>query len=251
MQDLISFANQLADEAALIIGQYFRQPFTVDHKSKEQPVTIADRAVEQKMRQMIEARFPDDGIFGEEFGIKDSRNGRVWVLDPIDGTKSFIIGRPTFGTLIALWENDQPLLGIIDQPVSRERWAGVTGQGTTFNGHPVHTHACSDLSQARLGSTSPQQLTPALIETLNEKSNFMSWGGDCYFYGLLASGYMDAIIEQYAQPYDYAALVPVVQGAGGIICDWQGQPLTLTSNGQVAAFGDPSLKDSVLSLLQA
>lgn len=251
MQDLTAFANTLADEAAIIIAQYFRQPVTIEHKTKNDPVTVADRAVEQKMRQMIEAHYPDDGILGEEFGVKDSRNGRVWVLDPIDGTKSFIIGRPNFGTLISLWDGDTPLLGVIDQPITKERWTGVQGQVTTFNGQPVHARSCPDLRQARVGSTTPRYMTPSLITELNEKVDFVAWGGDCYLYGLLASGHIDIVIEQYLEPFDYAALVPVVRGAGGLMCDWEGRPLTLQSNkGQVAAFGDASLKEEILSILK-
>lgn len=250
MQDLTAFANTLADEAAIIIAQYFRKPFTVDHKTKNDPVTIADRAVEQKMRQMIEMHYPDDGILGEEFGVKDSRNGRVWVLDPIDGTKSFIIGRPSFGTLISLWDGDTPILGVIDQPITKERWIGVQGQPTTFNGQPVHVRSCPDLGQARVGSTTPRYMTPSLITELNEKVDFIAWGGDCYLYGLLAGGNLDVVIEKDLEPFDYAALVPVVHGAGGVMCDWEGQPLTLRSNGRVAAFGDTSLKEEILSMLK-
>lgn len=249
MQDLTKFANMLADEAAIIIAQYYRQSVTVDHKTKSDPVTIADRAVEQKMRQMIEMRYPDDGILGEEFGVKDSRNGRVWVLDPIDGTKSFIIGRPSFGTLISLWDGDTPILGVIDQPITKERWVGVQGQPTTFNGQTIHVRSCPDLRQARVGSTTPRYMTPALITELNEKVDFVAWGGDCYLYGLLSGGHLDIVIEQFLEPFDYAALVPVVHGAGGLMCDWEGQPLTLQSKGQVAAFGDASLKEEILSML--
>ncbi|MDY0029621.1 MAG: inositol monophosphatase family protein [Pseudobdellovibrionaceae bacterium] len=250
MQELTDFANALADEAAIIIAQYFRQPVAIDHKTKNDPVTVADRAVEQKLRQMIEARYPDDGILGEEFGIKDTRNGRVWVLDPIDGTKSFIIGRPSFGTLISLWDGDTPLLGVIDQPITKERWIGIKGQATTFNGQVVHVRSCPDLRNARVGSTTPRYMTPSLIVELNEKVDFIAWGGDCYLYGLLAGGNLDIVIEQHLEPFDYAALVPVVHGAGGEMCDWNGRPLTLQSNGQVAAFGDSSLKEEILSMLK-
>lgn len=251
MQDLTAFANTLADEAAIIVAQYFRQPVTVDHKTKNDPVTVADRAVEQKMRQMIEARYPDDGILGEEFGVKDSRNGRVWVLDPIDGTKSFIIGRPNFGTLISLWDGDTPLLGVIDQPITHERWIGVQGQATTFNGQAVHVRSCPDLRHARAGVADPRQLAPSLINDLNERVDFIAWGGDCYLFGLVASGHVDIVIEQNLEPFDYAALVPVIHGAGGLMCDWEGQPLTLQSTkGQVAAFGDASLKEEILSMLK-
>lgn len=251
MQEFVTFAKRMADEAGNIIRQYFRQPFDVVTKGDDSPVTIADRGVESALREMIEEERPDDGIFGEEFGKKPSKNGLNWVIDPIDGTKSFIIGRPTFGTLIALWEGDKPLLGIIDQPILRERWIGADG-ATTFNDKPVKTRPCPDLKSACSASTTPAMFKKNdFWKPFDTQTKMMAWGGDCYMYGLLASGFLDVCVEASLKPYDYAALVPVVQNAGGWISDHAGNPLTLSSDGTVIALGDPALWDAVQKLLKA
>ncbi len=245
MQEFLSLANRMADKAGKIIQKYYRQPFDVEHKSDNSPVTVADREVEQVLRDILAKERPQDGILGEEFGHEVSQNGLTWVIDPIDGTKSFMIGRPTFGTLIALCEADIPKLGIIDQPILKERWVGITGEKTTFNGKPVQTRPCKDLHDARIGST-----TPMMFDKLSEFGRAyhlfehpprMAWGGDCYMYGLIASGFMDVAFEQNLSPYDFAALIPVIKGAGGHISNWRGDELTLNSSGKVIAVGDPEL----------
>jgi len=252
MQELLSFANSLADASGAIISRYFRMDFEVDTKSDASPVTTADKGAEAEIRKLIEAARPDDGIFGEEYGIKESKNGYDWVLDPIDGTKSFVIGRPTFGTLIALCKDGVPILGIIDQPILKERWVGVKGMPTTFNGKIVKTRPCSDIRRAVVGSTAPAQLA-GQWQTLDLNCAYTIWGGDCYSYGLLANGGMDAVVETLLAPYDYLALVPIVEGAGGLMCDWEGKSLTLSGHkkdGRTLAVGDPKMKDEFLSLLK-
>ena len=262
MQDFIGLAHHLADEARKIIRPYFRTDVDIDHKGDESPVTIADRAVEEHLRSIIEEKRPEDGIIGEEFGIKDSQNQYDWVLDPIDGTKSFIAGRPSFGTLIALCENDVPILGIIDQPILNERWVGVKGQQTLFSRHagkpkdaifnskPAQTRKCSALQNARLCSTSPNWI-PDHWKKLRDQSDFLIWGGDCYSYGLIATGGIDAVIETGLSPYDYAALPPIIEGAGGHMCDWNGNPLTTKSDGRVLAMGYIALKDQILKIVNS
>ena len=249
MQEFIALANSLADGAGEIAKQYFRTPFTVEQKGDNSPVTIADRAIEKKMREMIEAARPEDGIFGEEFGKKAGTSGYTWVLDPIDGTKSFVIGRATFGTLIALCEDETPILGVIDQPILGERWVG-DGKQTTFNGTVVKTAPCGSLDSARIGSTTPAMFSEvgAVYKNFNEGRFF--WGGDCYQYGLMASGFVDVIIEAGLQPYDYLALAPIVTGAGGVISDYEGKPLTLASDGCVIALGAPNLQEEALRRLK-
>ena len=246
MQEFEALANRLADEAGEIVKQYFRTPFDVETKGDDTPVTIADRKVEERMREIIEAERPQDGIYGEEFGIKESQNGYTWVLDPIDGTKSFVIGRPTFGTLIALCQDGAPILGVIDQAILCERWVG-TEDGTKFNGQSVQARTCSDLSKATIGSTTPAMFGG--MEPVYEKFETgcrMIWGGDCYMYGMMANGYLDVTIEANMQPYDYLALVPVIEGAGGCISDFKGQSLTIESGtSTIVACGDPSLFEDV------
>jgi len=213
-------------------------------------VTIADRAVEQRMREIIEADRPDDGIYGEEFGIKESASGLTWVLDPIDGTKSFVIGRPTFGTLIALCENGAPKLGVIDQAISNERWIG-SASGTTFNGKAVSCKPCPSLKGASICSTTPAMFSD--MEPVYERFETgcrMTWGGDCYMYGMMANGYLDIAIEANMQPYDYLALVPVIEGAGGCISDFRGQALSIESGtSTVVACGDPSIFEDIKAKL--
>ena len=250
MQEFIEIANLLADESRKIIHQHFRTSFDVESKGDESPVTIADRAVEKRMREIIEDKRPNDGILGEEFGMKSSENGLTWVLDPIDGTTSFVIGRPTFGTLVALAENDVPVLGIIDQAILGERWVGIKGEQTTFNDASVQTQKCHTLKNARAVSCTPIMFDPATITALHRETKMMVWGGDCYSYGLLASGHCDLVIETLLSPYDFAALVPIVEGAGGIMKDWSGHALTLQSDGRVIAASDSGLMSEALALVR-
>lgn len=247
MQDLLSFSHTLANESGKIISGYFRRPFDVETKTDATPVTLADRSVEARLRELIEHSFPEDGILGEEFGPKETQSGRIWVIDPIDGTKSFITGRPTFGTLIALWEGDTPLLGLIDQPILKERWIG-TPEKTLFNGTPTTARRCQTLKEARIGCTSPSQ-TSDIWPRFYKQGAFALWGGDCYAYGLLANGGLDIVVESGLAPYDFAALVPIVQGAGGWMGDWEGNPLTLDSEGKTLAVGNPFLREEALKLV--
>lgn len=264
MENFRLLANHMADQSGAVIRLHFRQPFEVETKTDASPVTVADRAAEAKIREIIEAERPEDGILGEEYGPKESRSGYTWVLDPIDGTKSFVIGRPTFGTLIALCKDGVPVLGIIDQPVLNERWVGVEGSPTTFNGKAVSTRQCQDLKKAVVGSTAPAQLAPPacggmtgetaphLWQILDRECAYTIWGGDCYSYGLLANGGLDAVVETMLAPYDCLALVPVVTGAGGWMGDWNGNPLTLSRQdkaGRTLAVGDVAMKDVFLNLL--
>lgn len=251
MQEFLTFANMLADEAGAIARHYFRQPFEVISKADESPVTVADRAIEERLRTLIERACPQDGILGEEFGTKESASGYTWVLDPIDGTKSFVIGRPTFGTLIALCKNDVPVLGVIDQPILVERWTGAKRFPTTLNNRPVKTRPCSSLKDACLASTTPAMFskTGPVYEQLEKNTKMMAWGGDCYMYGLLACGHMDLCVEASLSPYDFAALVPIVQGAGGVMTDWDGKPLTIKSDGRVIAAGDEAILKDTIALI--
>ena len=250
----LTLALALADAAGAAIRPLFRGACDHERKADHSFVTEADRAAEAAMRKLIEDTFPADGIIGEEYGTRNEGAGRQWVLDPIDGTTSFIAGRPIFGTLIALLQDGWPVLGIIDQPVAGERWVGRIGQPTLFNGTPAAARPLKDLTDAVLATTSPHLFT-------NEEADaFMSvakqvaekkivFGGDCYNYGLVASGHVDIVIEAGLKLYDYAALVPVVEGAGGMMSDWQGNPLDAGSDGTVIAIGDPARLEDVLDAM--
>lgn len=249
MDDVAAFATHLADEAGVIARQYFRTGIAIDTKSDDTPVTRADREIEARLRALVAEHRPQDGIVGEEYGNQPSKSGYTWVFDPIDGTKSFTIGRPTFGTLIGLCKDDVPILGVIDQPILKERWLGVHGQPTTFNGTAVKTRACATLKDAIIGTGSAAQIGAAECLRLEAAARFMAYHGDCYFYGLIANGWMDCAVENHLGVYDYIALVPVIEGAGGKITDWQGQPLTLNSGESLAASGDPALHQRLLDTI--
>ncbi len=252
MQDFIALAEHMAGQAGDIIKQYFRQPFDVECKSDESPVTVADRQVEIKLRQIIREHRPDDGIYGEEFGQSESKTGYTWVFDPIDGTKQFAGGRPTFVTLIALCHEGVPVLSVMDQPVIGERWIGVKDRPTTFNGAPVKTRACADLKDARLGMTSPRNLHHSeTLAPLHKATQFIAWGGHGYGFGQLASGWLDVVIEKHFGPFDTVPVVPIVEGAGGIITDWQGNPPNLTGKGRVVASCSPQVHEQMLDFLRA
>lgn len=247
-----AFAATLANRARQEILPHFRTALAVDDKADHSPVTQADRNAEAAMRTAIEATYPQHGVIGEEFGTLRPDAEWVWVLDPVDGTKSFICGRPTFVTLIGLLHYGTPVLGLIDQPVLDERWLGVAGSGTTLNGRPARTSGHPGLKGARLGSTGPQYFTAEGLRRLAQvqtQAHFTLWGGDGYLFGQVASGGLDIGIEQGLKLYDYAALVPVVQGAGGVMTDWQGRALGVGSDGAVLACASESLHTEALALL--
>lgn len=254
LDDELALALRLADAAGAAIRPHFRSGLQSERKSDASPVTIADRAAEEAMRKILKAEVPRDGVIGEEFGDEEGSSGRTWVLDPIDGTVSFLAGRPIFGTLIALLVDGWPVLGVIDQPILGERWVGVSGRPTLFNGAPVRTRTCPSLGQAMLATTGPQYFDDhegehfmALAAKTDHKRMMM--GGDCYNYGLLAIGYLDVICEAGLKLHDWAALVPIVEGAGGTMCDWNGEPLHQGSGGQVLALGDSARLEDVVEAM--
>ncbi|KAE9447322.1 hypothetical protein C3L33_20803, partial [Rhododendron williamsianum] len=291
--DLDRFAgvgNELADAAGEVIRKYFRKSFDILDKDDLSPVTIADRAAEESMVSIIEEIFPSHAIFGEENGwrCKEKCAEYVWVLDPIDGTKSFITGKPLFGTLIALLHRDMQstittfdgvippeastvcsvsircdcyeILGIIDQPVLRERWIGINGRKTTLNGEEVSTRNCAKLSQSYLYTTSPHLFSgdaEVAFARVRSKVKVPLYGCDCYAYALLASGFVDLVIESGLKPYDFLSLIPVIEGAGGIITDWGGHQLqweaSIDSHPKsfnVLAAGDKELHQQALESLE-
>lgn len=250
----IALAEALADAAGAAIRPYFRAEHGLVIKDDASPVTLADREAEAAMRALIERAFPDDAIEGEEYGKTPGTSGRTWVLDPIDGTISFMAGRAIFGTLIALVEDGFPVLGLIDQPVAGERWLGMAGKPTTLNGNPVRARLCSALNDATLATSSPHYFNDHQAEHfLALASRFTArrliYGGDCYNYALLASGHLDIVVEAGLKFHDFAALVPVVEGAGGRMCDWAGDPLHAGSCGEVIAAGDPARIDDIIEAL--
>jgi histidinol phosphatase-like enzyme (inositol monophosphatase family) len=250
----LAAAEAAAEVAGAVVRPFFRASFAIDTKSDRSPVTIADRSAEQAMRAVLTERCPDHGILGEEFGLDRPDSRFRWVLDPIDGTRAFVSGRPTFGTLIALLDGDTPILGVIDQPISRERWIGAVGRATAFRG-PYGGHAgcrpCAALQDAELSCTSPEMLGPdqPRWQRLANAVGRNYWGGDCYAHGLLALGQIDVIAENTMKLWDWAALVPVVEGAGGSVTDWSGGRLRPDGDGRVLSVGDPALVAQAVAAL--
>jgi myo-inositol-1(or 4)-monophosphatase len=332
VNDFLAFAHQLADVAGDIIRPYFGAHGEVESKSDTSPVTIADREAEAAIRRLIQERYPEHGIYGEEFGqevlsreslvvsnkasshsvapshlagegwdggaINETQTsppltqpsparGEVspaapladtthhspltthdytWVIDPIDGTRAFIAGRKEWGTLIALCENGVPILGILDQPVTGERWVGVRGQATTYSAVPaqevdprrrakeitVTTRACASLAEAEFSTTSANYFTPvqaAKVVKLAQACRATVRDGDCYAYGLLARGLRDVVVDAGLKPYDILALVPIIEGAGGKIAGWDGAPVTLTHYRDVVAVGNVATQQEALAFL--
>jgi len=248
-----AFLDRLADLARPIHRRHFRSGVAVERKHDESPVTRSDREAERALRRAIAETFPEDGILGEEFGAERLDARRIWVLDPLDGTRAFVNGKPAFGVMAALVEENRPVAGLIDMPILSERWIGVAGEPTTFNGAPARVRGCAGLSDAALNATSPDifpdAASRAAFERLSAACGQRHFGGDCHLYGLLACGWIDLVAEAGLAPYDYLAHVAIVEGAGGRIADWQGRPLGLDSDGSVLAVGDPELFDRALDRL--
>ena len=248
---MVDFGGKLADASGKVITKYFRKNFYLKTKKDKSPVTIADLEAEKVMRGMIEKRFDDHGIMGEEFGNKNIEADYIWTLDPIDGTKSFAVGRPIFGTLISLNYRGKPLLGIIDQPITKERWVGVPGK-TTFNKRIVKTRKGTTINEAVISTTSPDLFSEADLEQFDKvksRTKYSVYGGDCYSYGLLASGFNDIVIETGLKPHDFCALAPVLEGAGAVFTDWNGERIRDNSDGKVVATSNRKLHELVLRIL--
>jgi myo-inositol-1(or 4)-monophosphatase len=259
--DTIAFANRLADTAGAVIRPYFRQRIDVadkrpmvDGKPVFDPVTLADKNAETAIRTIIERERPEDGILGEEHGEKPGKNGLRWVLDPVDGTRAFITGRHEWGSLIALEKNGRPILGIIDQPVLGERFVGTNGRTELRHGGavtPLATRRGTSMADAILCATHPDAFfgegERAAFRRVERAVRMTRWGGDCYIFGALALGFVDLIVETTFHRWDVAALIPVVEGAGGIITNWQGGDCS--AGGQVLAAGDARLHAEAMALL--
>lgn len=242
----------MADAAGEIVRTYFRKSYDIVTKPDATPVTEADRAAEQAMRKLLEETQPEHGIFGEELGTVRTDAEYVWYLDPIDGTKAFIAGVPVFGTLIGLAHRGRPVLGVIDQAVSGERWIGEAGHSCTLNGAVVQCRNGVDLASAILFTTSPDAYEDANLDALDrlrDSVGLVRYGTDCYAFGLVAAGHADIAIECGMNDYDYCALVPIVESAGGVMTNWEGAPMTLGRDTRVIATASAELHRAAVSLL--
>lgn len=254
--DFTAFIGRLATASGETILPFFRTSLGVENKNTGHdldPVTEADRAAEAVMRRMIKENFPQHGIVGEEFGSEQADAEYVWVLDPIDGTKSFIAGLPIWGTLIALMHNGTPVFGMMHQAYIGERFSGDSGSAI-YNGpsgqRNLAVRKCASLAEATLFTTSPRLMNDAdraQFEEVEKEVRLSRYGGDCYAYCMLAAGHLDLIIETELKPYDVAALIPIVSGAGGIMTTWDGKPAQ--SGGRIVAAGDKRVHEAAMKIL--
>ncbi len=249
---LLTYARKLAEDAGEVAMGYFRGKLGIEVKEDLSPVTIADKAVEAFVRARLTQDFPDDGVFGEEEGASGLDRSRVWVLDPIDGTRSFLSGYPTFGFLLAILEQGKPKIGVVGIPAMNEVYTGLGGQACC-NGVPIKTSEQTALGEAILYIHEAEHMRvgdEAVLEQLTKCGATRRFAYDCYAHALLAAGHIDAVVDYNLQPYDYLPLCALVEAAGGVITDWQGQPLTLESDGRVISAATPALHAQLLDITQ-
>ncbi len=252
MEEYLATVQVALEASKRIISEHFRSGVEVEAKNDASPVTIADRHAESAIRDVIARNHPEHAVLGEEHGATVVSSPWKWVIDPIDGTKSFISGMPTFGTLVALTFEDKPLMGVIDMPMLNERWIGVSGQGAKCNGEPCRVSSKEDLPEAILYATEPNMFSEEQklrFDALAGEVKLRRFGGDCYSYALLASGFIDLVVEASLQYYDVMALIPVVEEAGGIITDWRGNPIREGWDGTVVAAATASIHQQALAVL--
>lgn len=245
------FAERVADQARAMSLPCFRGSLQVGFKDDDSPVTAVDRSVEAMVRDCIRETYPAHGVLGEEHGSSHVDAEYVWSIDPIDGTRSFVTGWPLWGTLLALLHGGEPVLGLVDMPVLDERWVGTRG-GTTLNGRACRSGRTTALAEAIVYTTSPDAFSPAelaVFEQVSRAARGRRFGGDCYSYALLASGHIDVVIEADLKPYDYLALAPVIEAAGGVITDWEGRRLGMRSGSRVVAAATPELHRAIMGLI--
>ncbi|MBL8545461.1 MAG: histidinol-phosphatase [Hyphomonadaceae bacterium] len=254
---LLGFADTLADAAREAILPYFRAQHSITNKLNDgrfDPVTEADQAAERAMLALIEREFPDHGALGEEYGERASKSGYQWILDPIDGTRAFISGLPTWGVLIGLYHEGRPLIGVMDQPFTQERYRGWMdgANATTRSGtHTLKTRACASLHEATFSTTSPDLFEDdeaVAWAAIRGNAKLVRYGCDCYAYAMIAAGHIDGVLESKLKAFDIAALIPIVTGAGGGVCAWNGGDAS--QGGRVLAWGDARVRDQTLGLLR-
>jgi histidinol phosphatase-like enzyme (inositol monophosphatase family) len=252
LNEFISFANILADEAEKVIKKYFRKKIKIESKNDESPVTIADKETELKIRELISLKYPDHGILGEEYEQKNINSEYLWVIDPIDGTRNFIAGHKDFGTLIALLYKNEPIIGIINCPMHEERWLGCKGSNTLLNGKKVKSSEITSLEESYMctsGLYFDDDFFRKGYEKILNETRYYRYGGDCYMYGMVASGLIEIVIEDTLKTHDYMALIPVINGAGGIITDKYGRKINLESDGSVVVSANKILHKKLIDII--
>lgn len=254
LKKIIADSETFAQSAGITARQYFRGHNKIAFKEDESPVTVIDQKIEHDLKLAIASQYPDDGIFGEESGIDGDLDGNLWVIDPIDGTRSFISGNPLFGMLLAYLEQGVPVAGVISMPMLNEVYTGAVGQVAKCNGKAIKVSDQQDIDACTLYINEGDKLIderPKQLSRLLQAGKTRRFGYDCYPHALLAAGYIDAVVDYDLKPYDYLALSAVIEAAGGMITDWDGQRLDLNSNGAVVAAATPELHASLLALLKS
>ena len=234
--------------------RYFRRSFELEFKSDESPVTEADKAIERKVRAYLQSHFPNDGIFGEEFGVDGGHGETQWIIDPIDGTRSFLSGHPLFGFLLAKVRNDSAELGVIGMPVLNETYLGIPGEGATLNGSSISVSTKTELREATIYINEGDKIyvdRPKVFDRLMKAGQTRRMAHDCYPHALLAAGHVDVVVDYDLKPYDFFAVSAVVEAAGGRMSDWLGGKLNSRSDGAVVSAATPTLQAAILDLLNA
>ena len=252
IDELSDFSKHLADESEKIIKKYFRTSLNVDNKEDKTPVTIADKEVELKIREIIKNNYPEHGILGEEFDQTNIESEYIWVIDPIDGTRSFIAGHKDFGTLIALVYKKKPLIGIINCPMHNERWVGIIDKETKMNNKIVKTSNTTLINESYFctsGLYLEDDHFKKSCDKIINKTKYYRLGGDCYMYGMIASGLIDIVLEDTLKVHDYMALIPVIEGAGGVVTDKYGSPVNINSEGSIVASANKSLHNQIIDII--
>jgi histidinol phosphatase-like enzyme (inositol monophosphatase family) len=253
--ELALFLARMTDLSRPIIDTYFRALPDVMTKADSSPVTIADRLVEQALRAAIAAQFPDDMIMGEEFGSDDiaGKSAYKWVIDPIDGTKAFVSGKPAFGTLVGITHNDRPIAGLIDMPVLDETYIG-TADGSVLNGNRLTASKVTKIADANIATTSPEAFSAhglAAFNKISTQAKITNYGGDCHNFALLAAGFIDAVIEDSLAPHDIMGVVQVMRGAGAIVSDFDGNDIDLATTSSLICAGTAELHKDIVALIKA
>ena len=250
LQSLLQAAREIVDSASAIALRHFRSNVPVSAKADESPVTVADRSTEARLRSEIIARFPGHGFLGEEYGNENLGADFVWVIDPIDGTKSFVSGHPLWGMLLGLLYHGKPVFGMVNMPMLREVAVGGPALGATLNGKPIHCRKVAPQQAYLCLNELPQMLAKerAVAEALLASGRFARATADCYSYVQLAAGWVDGVVDYGLEPYDYLPVLPLVEAAGGVMTDWQGRPLGRGSDGRVVA-GSPAVHAHLLEVI--
>ena len=249
VNDGLSFAKLAAE----IAQGFFRKPIEISFKDDESPVTFADKTIENRIRDAIGAKYPDHGIFGEEYGIANGDHNEMWVVDPIDGTRSFLSGHPLYGFLLAYLEGGDPQFGIIGMPAMNEIYCGVKGGGATLNCAPIQASTQTKLENAILYVNEGDKIYdahPSIFARLMKSGQTRRFSYDCYPHALLAAGHVDAVIDYDLKPYDFLALGPVVEAAGGIMTTWSGEKLKMDYEGPIISAATPALHQQLMDIVR-